>query len=211
MLLDHSFGRVLAIVAHFDDEALLCGGTLLRLRQLGAHVHICVVTDIADTNPCFGQDGKLLITPQHKRLVAFGRVCESIGASATLLYLPNLRQPVVPPQVGLIADALAVVIAEEAPDVVLSHGPRGDTGHPQHNAVFMAVEVCWRGPLWTFAGEGGDEEIEIDGEAKRHLLACYRDVRGDGVKWEPSRGDWSAPWSGRVERFDAIRVKGDKT
>ncbi|MDO4558558.1 MAG: PIG-L family deacetylase, partial [Planctomycetia bacterium] len=35
---------VLAMMAHPDDAEILCGGTLIRLRQLGAEIHIATCT-----------------------------------------------------------------------------------------------------------------------------------------------------------------------
>jgi LmbE family N-acetylglucosaminyl deacetylase len=37
--------NVLAIGAHPDDLDVLCGGTLLRLAQMGAHIEMRIATD----------------------------------------------------------------------------------------------------------------------------------------------------------------------
>lgn len=47
--------NILAILAHHDDEALLCGGTLLRFRELGHSLSICIATAVRyeNTRPGF--------------------------------------------------------------------------------------------------------------------------------------------------------------
>lgn len=49
--------EVLVIAAHPDDEALGCGGALLRHRARGDHVSICLLGDGVSSR---GQQGKLL-------------------------------------------------------------------------------------------------------------------------------------------------------
>lgn len=53
--------------------------------------------------------------------------------------------------VGVLAGRVADVFAEERPDVVLSFGPDGITGHPDHIAVGQAATEAFL----RFAGDGG--------------------------------------------------------
>jgi len=52
---------------------------------------------------------------------------------------------------GRLESMIAEVFAEERPDVVLTFGPDGITGHPDHIAVGAAASAAFR----RFAGDGG--------------------------------------------------------
>jgi LmbE family N-acetylglucosaminyl deacetylase len=52
---------------------------------------------------------------------------------------------------GLLEARIADVMAQERPDVVLTFGPDGITGHPDHIAVGAATSAAFLG----FAGQGG--------------------------------------------------------
>ncbi|MET8042817.1 PIG-L family deacetylase [Micromonospora sp. NPDC005215] len=92
----------LVVVAHPDDEALLCGGTIARMTQAGMDVHVAALSR--------GGQG---------RDKAFDACCEILGASGEVgdLASNDLRTD---GDLVTITDAL---IDARRPDVVITHGP----------------------------------------------------------------------------------------
>lgn len=87
---------------------------------------------------------------------------------------------------GLLADRVAAVFAEERPDVVLTFGPDGITGHPDHVAVGAAATAAFL----RFAGSGGPgfhrlfhgafPQPALDGDNQRRVAAGQ-------PPWDPER------------------------
>jgi N-acetylglucosamine malate deacetylase 1 len=120
--------RVLAIVAHPDDETLGCGGTLLAHAERGDELHWLIAT--SGTEPQW--DAATLAA----KTAEIERVAEAYGfASVTRLGLPAARLDTVP-QAELIAD-IGEVVAQVRPEVVyLVHS--ADT-HTDHHALYHAA------------------------------------------------------------------------
>lgn len=142
--------RVLAIAAHPDDETAFAGGTLAKHAAEGHDVAILFTTR--------GEGGERgeppLCTAEELGQV---REAEARAAAAALsahnvLFLP-FQDPLVGPDDTLypinvsleeFAEAIASVLLELRPDLILTHGSNGEYGHPQHvfthQAVFAAIE-----------------------------------------------------------------------
>jgi N-acetylglucosamine malate deacetylase 1 len=128
---------VLVVVAHPDDEALLCGATVACLAAGGAQVRIaCVGSGPPD------------------RVALFAKSCVLLGAEAA-------AQPPTPmPGCGLVLDRRLVATIDElvrtrVPDVVITHSRSGPQ-HQDHGAVHDAVRLSmarWQGPALVLAAE----------------------------------------------------------
>lgn len=210
--------RVLVVVAHYDDESLFCGGTLLALAQAGCTLHLAVVTDVRHTNaptPFVPRSSEWEEQRQARRLAAFGAVCRELGATATHLGQENLSEhsPPVGPRAARIETGarrgLAPLLAEFRPDVVMTHGRHGEYGHGQHLLTHRLVRDCWHGPLATFAlpapPPAGQRwhAVTVDGERKSRLLAFYREQTTQEGTWDPRQIPAYAPWCGDTEYFVA--------
>ena len=119
---------VLAVAAHPDDAEISLGGTLLRLVDAGARVGICDLTR--------GELGT--------RGTAEDRNRETEAANAVLgialrrnLGLPDGRVEVTTES----REALAAVLREHAPDLVLAH--HTDDLHPDHAACGRLAREAW--------------------------------------------------------------------
>lgn len=132
MRLSFANERVLAVLAHPDDE-LLCGGTLARARQDGAAVGVCVL--------CRGDKGQ----PDPPRPdLAQVRTSEMQAAAALLgaeLYLAGFGD-------GELIDtfesrrALTEIYRQFRPTLVLAHWERDY--HADHRAASALAEaVSW--------------------------------------------------------------------
>jgi N-acetylglucosamine malate deacetylase 2 len=136
---------LLCVVAHPDDETMLCGGTLARLAARGVAVHLLSLTR--------GEGGETGEPPLCTR-AELGCVredemrcaAEKLGASS-LTFL-NYVDPEVGPDDTLFApkadvDVLVGQIAKmmrlHQPEVVLMHGSNGEYGHPAHKLAHAAT------------------------------------------------------------------------
>jgi LmbE family N-acetylglucosaminyl deacetylase len=148
---------VLCVVAHPDDETMLCGGTLARLAARGVAVHLLSLTR--------GEGGEAGEPPLCTRAELgrfrereMGCAAEKLGASS-LTFLGYL-DPEVGPNDTLFApkadfDVLVGQIAEavrqQQPDVVLMHGSNGEYGHPAHKLAHAAARQVVSGGLAPLA------------------------------------------------------------
>lgn len=126
--------RLLAIFAHPDDESLGTGSTLAKYAAEGVEVHlICATkgergwTGSEKDNPGLTQLGALRENELHSAAQALG-----IRQVYFLGYVDgDLDQA---PEAEVI-DKISQLIREIRPQVVLSFGPDGIYGHPDHIAI----------------------------------------------------------------------------
>lgn len=126
--------RLLAVTAHPDDESLGMGGTLAHYAAEGVEVSILTATR--------GERGRYRDGQDHPGPVALGRIREAeLRAAAAALgvrevsfldYLDAELDSAPPSEaIGRIASALRRI----RPHVVLTFGPEGAYGHPDHIAI----------------------------------------------------------------------------
>jgi LmbE family N-acetylglucosaminyl deacetylase len=126
--------RLLAIFAHPDDESLGAGSTLAKYAVEGVEVHlICATrgergwTGTEKDNPGLQELGRLREKELHAAAQALG-----IKQVYFLDYLDGDLD--MAPQFEAI-DKIAALIREIRPQVILSFGPDGIYGHPDHIAI----------------------------------------------------------------------------
>lgn len=122
--------RVVAVVAHPDDEVLGCGGTIARLAEEGHEV--CVVLPLRRCDPQGREHWKSLVS-------TFQCACERLGAVSVMLS-PLLDETKAETHVHDLHDAILPWV--EWADTVLTHWP-GDANQV-HRGVARAVEVATR-------------------------------------------------------------------
>jgi len=124
---------LLAVLAHPDDESLGVGGTLARYSREGAEVFLLTATrgergrngESRDTSP------PELAALREAELLAASRV---LGLSEVrLLDYPDGALDRVNPRAAVAA--IAAHIRRIRPHVVLTFGPEGAYGHPDHIAI----------------------------------------------------------------------------
>jgi LmbE family N-acetylglucosaminyl deacetylase len=121
---------VLGVWAHPDDEAYLCAGFLAAARAAGSRVVVATATR--------GEAG--LTDPEGARVRA-GELRESLAAVGVTEH--RWLRAAVPLTDGTLADvpeeigvaSVAAVLDDVRPDLVLTFGPDGMTGHDDHRAV----------------------------------------------------------------------------
>src|SRR5262245_34830508 len=125
--------RLMAVVAHPDDESLGMGGTLARYADEGAQILVLTATrgergrngESRDTAPA--QLGAL-------REAELRKACGVLGVSEVrLLGYPDGALDQVDPLEAV--PSIAAHIRRFKPHVVLTFGPEGAYGHPDHIAI----------------------------------------------------------------------------
>jgi flavin-dependent dehydrogenase/LmbE family N-acetylglucosaminyl deacetylase len=136
-----SLGTVLGVWAHPDDETFLSSGVMTLARRAGNRV-VCVTA----TRGEHGTDDPERWPPDR---VARTRDLE-IAAAMAILGVDEHR--CLGLEDGTLADrahaasvsVVAELIDEVAPDTIVTFGPEGMTGHPDHRAVAAWVADAWR-------------------------------------------------------------------
>jgi LmbE family N-acetylglucosaminyl deacetylase len=181
--------RLLAVFAHPDDE-ILVAPLLAAYARRGARVHLAIVTD--------GEKG----TNAHAGIPAGPELakvradearcsCRALGIEPPILLGfkdGELGQPSRPPW-GPLANVqreVARVFQELRPEVVVTWGPEGGYGHPDHRLVGAVVTQ-----LVQAAADGVPTTLLYPGFPKDRL---------------PSRTPGDVPWSATDPRFLTVRV-----
>lgn len=152
--------RLLAVLAHPDDESLGFGGTLAKYAAEGVETHLITATH--------GQGGRFRGLPQdspeHPGAEALAVIREQeLRAAAAVLGIRSVAMlgyvdkhlDAAPPR-----EALGMVVAQVRrvrPHVVLTFDPEGAYGHPDHIAISqLAAGALVAAADPAYAGEGAD-------------------------------------------------------
>ena len=137
-----TLGTTAAIFAHPDDEAYLAGGVLAALSELGERV-ACVTATRGDAGNGLHEGGD----DEARKALAATRTDELARALAVLgvsehhwLDYPDSRCADVDLEEAV--GRLTRLLDQVQPRTVLSFGPDGYTGHPDHSAVARWTELA---------------------------------------------------------------------
>ncbi len=126
--------KLMAVLAHPDDESLGCGGTLAKYSAEGVETHLVTATR--------GQSGRHGDEGRHPGPEALGRIREAelraaaselgIHSLSVLDYMDAALDRAVPADV---ISELASLIRRVRPQVLLTFAHDGAYGHPDHIAI----------------------------------------------------------------------------
>ena len=120
--------RVLVVSAHPDDEALGCGGTLLRHRHDGNSIHWLIAT------PCTEQLAPDCVRQAKRNEIE--AVAEAFDVKKhRLLSFPAVRLDTVP--IGAIIEQVSAMFSSVRPSVLCL--PHQEDGHSDHRVLSQAV------------------------------------------------------------------------
>jgi LmbE family N-acetylglucosaminyl deacetylase len=125
-------GTVLGVWAHPDDEAYLSAGLMAAARDAGCRV-VCVTAthgELGTADPVTWPPD--LLAAARARELARCLAVLGVTEHSWLGYRDGACDAVPP---GEAVTRLCTVIEDVAPDTVLTFGPDGFTGHPDHRAV----------------------------------------------------------------------------
>jgi LmbE family N-acetylglucosaminyl deacetylase len=132
--------RVLAFFAHPDDETLCAGGTLAKYASAGADVRAVSLTK-GGRGQIRNAGAATRATLPATREKEFHAAGQELGLTETrCLDYPDGELADVDPQVLL--EVATGLLDELDPEVVITFGPDGFSGHPDHVAVGAAVSAA---------------------------------------------------------------------
>jgi LmbE family N-acetylglucosaminyl deacetylase len=157
--------NILTIFAHPDDETMLTGGTLALLARAGANIHYVCATR--------GEGGELGEPPVCTRDEVglyrereLARAVQALGGGTLdfLNYIDPLvgeNQELFPYTVDFegLVNQISQLIQEQKPAAIITHGSRGEYGHPghilTHQATRASVEALGEAAplLYTFCAD----------------------------------------------------------
>lgn len=147
---------VLIATAHPDDETFGCGGTTALLAGRGVPVHVLLATS--------GQAGEItapeLATPENQANLGLLREAEARAAGAevgvaTIEFLGHQDGQLSAVGDLILARQVANTIRRLRPAVLITFGPDGVYGHPDHLAIHRATRLAW--------DLAADEATDLDG------------------------------------------------
>ena len=147
---DALLGTLLGIWAHPDDEAYLSAGLMFRTRAAGRRVVVATATrgELGTDDPDAWPTDRLAAARETELITSLAAV--DVDEHHWLGYRDGTL-PRVP-----LGDALrqfTELIADVRPDTIVTFGPDGMTGHPDHRTVSRWVTLAWeatgrRARLW---------------------------------------------------------------
>ena len=137
--------RLLGVFAHPDDETFCAGGTFARYAEQGAEIMVVSATR--------GQAGQIRdAAAGNRRTIGAVReaelrlACERLGIT-TVRCLEHVDGTLADAGFPALVDEVAEVIGEFGPDIVITFGPDGGYGHPDHVTISAATTAaCQRAP-----------------------------------------------------------------
>jgi LmbE family N-acetylglucosaminyl deacetylase len=143
---------IVFIFAHPDDETFACGGAIARYAATGTAVHYICATP--------GESGTIASDLLGESSVAEFRTAELLCAAETLgmraVHLLGYRDSgmsgapddqrddalIASPRAGVVGKLVAL-LRTLRPQVVVTHGPYGGYGHPDHIRLFEATNEAF--------------------------------------------------------------------
>ena len=186
---------LVAVFAHPDDEGIV-GPLLSAYARKGVKVHLIIVTQGekgATPHAGIPKGPKLAEVRAEEARCA----CRALGIEAPILLgfndgeLGRVAEPVWAPLAEVEA-ALRAQLAKLRPDVIVSFGPEGGYGHPDHRLVGTVVSQ-----IVEAGGDGVPAALFHPGFPKDRLAAA----QAPGLP----------PWSPVDPRFLTVRVPYDST
>src|SRR6476646_2011804 len=169
--------RLMAVLAHPDDESLGFGGTLAKYASEGVEVFLLTGTR--------GDGGRYRGVPrgdeQHPGRSALGRIREAeLRAAASALGIREVS--VLDYEDGHLEAAnpreaikrIASALRRVQPEVVVTFGPEGGYGHPDHIAISQfatAAAMC-----------AADAAYRVE-DSDPHRVAKFYYMAWGGAKW----------------------------
>ena len=133
------YKKVLVIGAHPDDPETMCGGTMIKLREMGVEV-----VSVYLTSGEAGIQGKSHEEASAIRTLEAKQACEAMGVRAVFLTQIDGNTEVNKTRYA----EMKALIEEENPDMVITHWPIDS--HRDHRVCSILVYDAWRQTGYNF-------------------------------------------------------------
>ena len=133
--------RLLGVWAHPDDEAYLSAGLMGRVVDAGGSVTVVTATrgELGTADPALAGAAGFARTRQSELEASLGE----LGVTdVRFLGIPDGGCDQA--DEGAVITGLAETIGEVGPDAIVTFGPDGITGHPDHRAVSRWATRAWQ-------------------------------------------------------------------
>lgn len=131
---------MLAVFAHPDDEVFCAGGSIAQWARAGAEVMV-----VSATRGEAGQIRDVRVATRRTlgdiREAELRLSCHRLGVSQVRCW-DYLDGTLADADFGRLVDRVVQVLREFAPDTVISFGPDGGYGHPDHVAIGAATTAA---------------------------------------------------------------------
>ena len=136
-----SLGTILGVWAHPDDESYLSAGLMAMASAAGHHVAVVHATlgEHGTPDPVAMPPDRLGELRRHE----LARALTIVGA-AEHHQLDHPDGGCQDSDLNLATEAIERIIEKVAPDTIVTFGPDGMTGHPDHRAVSAWTTHAWR-------------------------------------------------------------------
>lgn len=132
--------RILCVYAHPDDEVFCSGGTIAKYAQAGAEIMVVSATkgDAGQIRDAAIATRRTLGQARERELQLS---CARLGAQTALcLDYPDGTLKDIP--LETLAEPITQIIRQFQPDVIITFGPDGGYGHPDHIAISEATTLA---------------------------------------------------------------------
>ncbi len=128
--------RIMAILAHPDDESFAMGGTLAKYAHLGVQVFLLCATR--------GEAGIAGVQPEEAGVIREGELriaAQHLGIEVIFLDYHDGELASAPYET--LVETIAGWIQRIQPQVIFTFGPDGVSGHPDHVTISHAVTSAY--------------------------------------------------------------------
>ncbi len=132
---DHRTGGLAAVFAHPDDESFGCAGALSLAHDAGRLTRLLLATRGEAGTPDGETDEEMGARREEEMRCAAGK----IGLDEVTVLEGYADGGVADAPFDRLVDDIATWLADRRPDAVITFGPHGITGHPDHMVVGSAT------------------------------------------------------------------------
>ena len=170
-------GPLLLVFAHPDDESSSVAGTTAKYTQRGVSVDLICATR--------GEKGTRLNVPPDVDTAtareAGLRIAAGITGIRDIYLLGYVDGGLEKADVGEVTNRVMKIIQKVQPEVVITFGPDGISGHPDHKAISRATTVAFE--MLTESGSGPRKLYYVT--IPESALAEIGNKDLDGIKTRP--------------------------
>jgi LmbE family N-acetylglucosaminyl deacetylase len=211
-------GGLAAVLAHPDDESFSCAGVMALAHDEGRTTRLLVTTrgeaGTADEDADSGAVGDL----REAELICAAR---SIGLDEVSLLDGYADGGIADEPFERLVDDILAWLADRRPDAVITFGPHGVTGHPDHivvgSATRWAIErlaedgiapnaVYVISPVFDPGGNRYDLSPEEQAATHRIDITAVTGRKLDALKCHASQADTAEPIAALQAAIDAERA-----